>query len=753
MTKEKFIHGAGGGGGGGNRKTQPVVQQNVTQQVTVQAPVYTPTYTPDTPGLKSVSFAQTQFLICEGEIEGPLHGNTKEGLEKSVLLDQTPVRVGTVVSPQPSDLVFSWGRPPDQQSAVPGYYRISNTESVDIAVLEGFPVSRTVGSPSDEVDNYGKVLLTFQGLVRQTSKGDILPMSVEYRIDYTDATNTSRNVFNDTVSGKFSSQFQRSHEWKFEGTAPWVVRVTRVTANDQDRNNKNNQYLSAFSWTSVAVNLDQKLKYPHSSMLTVGLRADQYTQLPDVAIDLKGLKVQVPSNYNPETRVYTGTWDGTFKTAYTNNPAWVLYDIITKDRYGLGSYIETALVDKWTLYSIAQYCDQEVDASGGGKEPRFTCNLILQTSEEAWNVLQQLSSIFRGMLYYACGAIVAVQDREKAAVFTFNESNTLEDVSNDGKVSRGNFNYAGAAKRARHTVVLASWDDPNDNYQPRVEYIADEEGMARYGYRPTDLRLLGVTSRGQALRAANWTLLSEALLDDTVTFRSNEIGSAVRPGDIVKIADPNKAGVRYGGRIMNVSGNNVRLDAAPPTPAGGWAGATFTYMINGANNQPELVNRAISSVSSATVTLAAFAGTAPVAGNPWLIEVPSRVAQQFRITSVEEQGEGVYAYTGLRYRSDIYKAVDEGTDLTADQSFGFRFVKPGAPTITRGAVIFDNNTSKIEVAWTPAPTNNNLKASTYPPVITGCSGRPDDSKATAASLTASAGSRLTAKSTPKNRSR
>ena len=702
MTKAKRIHGAGGGGGGGGGN-QTV---NVTQNVNVQTPVYNPTYTPDDPGLRSNSFAQMQFLLCEGEVAGPAEGNTVEGLQKSVYLDNTPIQIGTEVVPQPDDLVFSWGRPATEQTGVPGFSQVSTPFGVDSEVRFGLPVAQSITAPDPNAPYRARVLLTFSGLVRSTDKGDVLGTSVDLTITYVNAVGTTHTPFDGEVSGKFSGQFQREFEFELQGAGPWRITVTRNTEDDDKRSGGGNQFRSAFNFSTVVLSLDQRFAYPLSSMLSLGIRADQYASLPQISVDMRGMIIDVPSNYDPETRVYTGTWDGTFKRAFSNNPAWILRDLIVADRYGLGSYIDADQVDRWTLYQVATYCDEQVPAPGGGTEPRFTCNLILQTSEQAWVVLQQLSSIFRGLLYYAGGSIVSIQDRPKPAIFTFNESNTIEEFDESGKVSQGNFVYSGSAQRARHTAVLASWDDPADNYQPRVEYIADEDGIARFGYKAMDLRLLGVTSRGQALRAANWALLSEALLHDTVAFRTNEIGSAVRPGDIVKIADPMKAARRYGGRIVAVSGNTVTLDDSPQIPQGGWAGSTFSYMTVDADGQPELTTRNISSMSGPTVNLVPnSSAVAPVVTFPWLIESPDRTAQEFRILTVEEQEDGIYSFTALRYREDIYNTVDFDTPLEDNEDYFYKPGNPQPPTWDTAQVIWDNNQAKLDLAWTPADTN------------------------------------------------
>ena len=612
---------------------------------------------------------------------------------------------------KPEDLVFSWGRQSSQQSGVPDYNRISETISVDTVCARGIPVTAAGTGSVTGGRYYARVLLTFQGLVTQVidgdeasrgNTGDVLTKKVEYRIRYSDSVGAVRTAFDGQVKGKFSSTFQRSHEFLLEGAGPtWNVSVERLTKNDDEVEADAYKDTSTFNFSTLVLSLDQKFNYAHSSMLSVGVRADNYSAIPNVSIEMKGLKIDVPSNYNPTNRTYSGIWDGTFKRAYSNNPAWVLRDLIINDRYGAGQYISEDSVDKWELYSIAQYCDENVPAPDGGNEPRFTCNLLLQSGAEAWNVLQQLSSIFRGLLYYAAALAVSAQDREKDPIFTFSEANTIEQFSDDGKVSAGNFTYAGTARRARHTVVLASWDDPEDNYETRIEYVTDDETFEAFGYRPMDLRMLGCTSRGQVLRAANWALLSERLLDDTITFSTNEIGMSMRPGDVIKVADTTKAALRIGGRISEVNGLNITLDEEPQNPPGGWGGATISWMYADAENNPQLqVANVVSHVDN-VVTIDSNGGNAPVATFPWLIEFPSRTAQLFRILTVEEQEGGVFSISALRYRSDIYDAVDFDTPLDEDENYLFKVVNPTVPTNVTAQVIWDNNTAKLETKWAP----------------------------------------------------
>lgn len=727
---QKEIYGAGSGGGGGGRGRGGGGQQIIQQTTVVNQPApapYQPTRVDDDEHLRSVSFAKMQYLLCEGEIEGPAYGTSqdtiKERLEKSVYLDGTPLRSLNGTSQfQPEDLVLSYGT--NIQDAVPDYDVVETPFDVSRVVKKDIPVSKFLEVPDIGASYKARVLITFQSLYYGDSRGNLLRTTVTYKVQYTDSLGVTRDVTpagGEVLNGKFSSQFVRQHQFDLEGSSPWNVTVTRVTEDDDDRNNGYAQYGSTFTFSNVTLSLKQKMRYPASAILTLGLRADTYQNIPDVTVHLKGTKVQIPSNYDPETRTYSGLWDGTFATqpAYTNNPAWVFYAIATNERWGLGKYIEPELIDKWTLYDIGRYCDQSVRKNNEGTEtePRFVCNLLLQTAEDAWVVLQQIATIFRGMLYYSGGSIIPVQNRDQNGdgttikpVFTFNESNTLTEYSDNGEVSLGNFSYAGVSRRARHTAVLVSYDDEDADYISRVEYLQDDEGLERYGYRALDLRLIGVTSRGQALRAANWALLTEKLLDDTVTFKTNELGSLVRPGDLIEIADPNKTEnqARRGGRISGISGNLVTLDSSQTLPNGvsSWTGAKLYFMIRG-SEEPRMESGTVTSISGSTVSISAWESTErPLVGDPWLLELGTVTGGvTYRVLTVSEEEQGIYAIAALRHRADIFSTVDTGTPLQDSEQFGITIVKPSAPTITSIKTIYTNEQMHIAVYWT-TPSNS-----------------------------------------------
>ena len=362
------IYGAGGGGGGGGgggdyeEPEKPVIAQ-------------------DDPALKSISFAKMQFLLCEGEIEGPAYGSTKEGLEKSVFLDDTPIRSSTdEVNPEPEDLVFSWGRDYSSQTGVPDYNRVTQVESVDTTCAYQKPVSKSVTGAVTSGAYYARVLLTWDALMASTTDGDrasgntgdVRTWRVNYKVSYLDGAGVERVAFDGNVDGKFSSSFQRSHEFLLEGVGPtWTIKVERLTVDDDYFDPAREVVRSSFNFSSVALSLDQKFSYPHSSMLTVGIRADNYSSIPNVSVELKGLKVEVPTNFDPITRTFSGTWDGTWKRAWTDCPPFILRDIILHDRYGAGQYIDASAVDKWSLYELAEYCCEQVPAPGGGTETTF----------------------------------------------------------------------------------------------------------------------------------------------------------------------------------------------------------------------------------------------------------------------------------------------------------------------------------------------------------------------------------------------
>ena len=305
------------------------------------------------------------------------------------------------------------------------------------------------------------------------------------------------------------------------------------------------------------------MRYPYSALLGIRINADQFQAVPTVGARLRGIRVRVPNNYNTGDRSYSGFWNGGLQApVWTNNPVWIYYDLLTNERYGCGRFLDASQIDLYSLYAISQYCDQLVSDGNGGVEPRFTCNCYIQNRDDAYSVLNGLASVFRGILYWSEGLIVASQDRPADPVRIYTEANVIQEVDDQGNITKPPFTYSGTARRARHTVAIVSYSDPPDFYKAKVEYVEDRAGIERYGYRETEIMAFGCASRGQAQRVGRWTLLTEQVETETVTFSVATEGLLVRPGEIIKIADPLKAGQRIGGRILSVSGNTATLDSA-----------------------------------------------------------------------------------------------------------------------------------------------------------------------------------------------
>jgi predicted phage tail protein len=359
--------------------------------------------------------------------------------------------------------------------------------------------------------------------------------------------------------------------------------------------------------------------------------------------------VKVPSNYNPTTRAYTGAWNGSFKIAWTDNPAWCFYDLLTNARYGLGENIDPAQVDKWTLYQIARYCDQLVPDGFGGMEPRFTCNLYLQGREDAFKVINSMASIFRGMIYYADGEILFSQDAPTDAVALFSPANVIE----------GMFTYQGADRRARHTAVLVSWNDPGDMYRQKIEYVADPEGIARWGVVQTELLAVGCTSQGQAHRMGRWLLFTEQHESETVSFRAGMDAVRCAPGDVIKIQDPVRSGVRRSGRVVASTTNTLTLDA-PVEMQPGISNTISVMLTDGTIHE---ANVAYTAGPVSTISFTPAATTAPAPGAMWVMASTALVPEQWRILSVTEVEPSIVEVNALYFNPGKFAAIENGITL------------------------------------------------------------------------------------------
>ena len=480
---------------------------------------------------------------------------------------------------------------------------------------------------------------------------------------------------NKTISGKSRGPVDFEYEYGMQGTGPWVVTVERVTADPTTTRISDDIYFKAI----VGI-IDRSFRYPNTALLGMKIGAENFSTVPRVSAELMGMKIKIPSNYNPYSRQYSGIWDGSFKTDWSNNPAWVFYDLLTNTRYGAGSFIGEANVDRYSLFPIAQYCDELVPNGRGGSEPRFTFNAYITDRGEAYEVLNALASAFRGMLYFNEGNVVAIQDKPKATTKIFTAANVIQKADDNGNVTEPPFSYEGTARRARKTIALVSWNDPEDDYKAKIEYVEDRDGLERYGYHETEVRAFGTTSQGQAQRIGRWILLTNQLETEMVTFKVATEGFFVLPGEVIGIADPAKGGKRYGGRVVSGSSSSSIAIDAPFTIAGG-ASYSLSIALPG-TVQTRVVVNGPGATSSLSVS-PAFSAT-PEAGAVWVLQENGSGLRQFRVISVNED-DGVVTVLASFYEETKFSLADQSTILSVRRSSTGRNVV--VPRVSGGSII------------------------------------------------------------------
>jgi predicted phage tail protein len=593
--------------------------------------------------LESRAMVRILDLIGEGEIEGLVNG------DYSVYLNETPLRNADGSYNFQNVTVDS--RPGTQgQTYIPGFESQETELSVGTEVTFSTPVVRAV---TDVNVNQVRVTVGCPSLLSTdestgNTAGTAVQMTVEVQPNggaYTPMT-ISADGSVDTISGKASSRYQRSYLITLPGTGPWNIRVSRVTADSDSLYLQNKTFLD--SYTEV---IDSKLTYPNSALVGVRFDAQQFSSVPSRAYHVRLKKIRIPSNYNPVTRAYTGAWNGTFTTAYSNNPAWCFYDLITNTRYGLGSYIPEALADKWTLYTIAQYCDVMVSDGKGGTEPRFTLNVYIQAREEAIKLLQDLASVFRGMVYWSTNSVYAVQDSPADPVAIFNGTNVIDQQ----------FLREGSGRKARHTAVVVQWNDPDNFFKPTPEYVPDAEGIARFGLRKLDVVGFGCSSQGQAQRIGKWILYTEKYEAEVISWRTGLDASYVRPGNVVKIVDPLRYTTRMGGRVAAATSNSVTIDA-PYTilPA-------TTYTLTVVQPDGTFVDRVLTNAAGATsvLTFATALPTTDIVQAVYVLSTAALTPEYVRVLSIVEDGPTTYKITGLQHYSAKYALVEQNVTLQA----------------------------------------------------------------------------------------
>lgn len=614
-------------------------------------PPSAPVESPDS--LRSRQRARVIDLVSEGEIGGLVGGL------KSVYLDDTPVQ-NADGSYNFTGITLVERKGTQAQSYIPGFPTSEAETAVATEVKYATPVVRSV---SDGNINAVRVTLGIPALMSQNpTTGDISGTSVQIAIDVQTAGGGYVERIADIISGKSSSRYQRCYRVALTGPGPWDIRLRRLTADSVSAGLRN-----ATWFDSITEIIDAKLRYPNSALVATELYADMFRVVPTRGFDIQGLLVQVPTNYDPLTRIYSGTWDGTFKRAWTDNPAWCYHDMVVESRYGCGDYIDAAQIDKWELYTIGQYCDGLVPDGFGGTEPRFRCNLFIQTREDAFKVLAALSSIFRAFAYWADGQVVVSQDAPADAVALFTAANVVD----------GTFDYPGSDKAVRHTVCLVAWNDPADRYRQKFEYVPDLDGIARWGVQQTEIVAVGCTSRGQAHRLGKWLLWTELNETETVSFRAGiDVLNGVAPGRVIAVADAFRAGRRLGGRIVAAAGASVTLDASVTIEV------AKTYELSAVLPNGSVESRAVTSAPgvAATLALASAFTVDPLAGAIWVLAVSDLAPTAWRVISVAEVEPTVYEITALARNPAKFAAVEDDIKLDPVPTSAISAVPPPSPS-------------------------------------------------------------------------
>lgn len=491
------------------------------------ASAHTPTEAPNT--LQSRSTARIIDLISEGEVEGVVGGL------QGIYLDNTPIQNADDSFNFSNIIIDARAGTPDQPS-IPGFPAVESVFGVGVEIKNSAPVVRAIANAEATA---ALVTIRLDGLQTvDTSTGDINPTTVQIAIDVQMDGGGWVDVSpgNVVFSGKTSSAYQRSFRIARPRAGDWAIRTRRITGDNSSSTLTNKTY-----WDSVTEIEDYQLQYPHSAIIGYQVDAQSFGgNVPKRLVRLRGLKTRVPTNYDPVARTYTGVWNGTFKNAWHSNPAWALLECIANDRWGIGEYVPDAFRDKWTLYSIAQYCDVSVPDGFGGWEPRYTFNFAIASAQQALSLLMSIASVFRGMIYWGAAGVTASADRALDPVKLVTPANVIGGI----------INWGGGSLKARHTVAIVTWYDPDDFCQPAYEVIEGSPAdIARFGYRTMEVVAVGCTSRGQAHRMGKWAIETEASEAETCGWQAAWDHSDVYPGEIVAVADPAYSGVQFGGRV------------------------------------------------------------------------------------------------------------------------------------------------------------------------------------------------------------
>ncbi|WP_320738137.1 host specificity protein J [Enterobacter sp. 168J2] len=587
----------------------------------------TPTEQPD--DLQSVAKAKILVALGEGEFAGQLTG-------KDIYLDGTALE-NADGSQNFSGVTWEFRAGTQAQNYIQGIPGTENEISVGTEVSSATAWTRTFTNTQLSAV---RLRLKWPSLFKQEDDGDLVGYSVNYAIDLQTDGGAWQTVLNTSVTGKTTSGYERSHRIDLpQAGSTWTIRLRKITSDANSA--KIGDTMTLQSFTEV---IDAKLRYPNTALLYIEFDSSQFNgSIPQISCEPRGRVIRVPDTYDPETRTYSGTWTGAFKWAWTDNPAWIFYDLVVSDRFGLGHRLTAANIDKWTLYQVAQYCDQMVpDGKGGnGTEPRYTCNVYIQDRNDAYTVLRDFAAIFRGMTYWGGDQIVALADMPRDVDYSYTRANVVG----------GRFTYSSSTTKSRYTTALVSWSDPGNAYADAMEPVFEQALVARYGFNQLEMTAIGCTRQSEANRKGRWGILTNNK-DRVVSFDVGLDGNIPQPGYIIAVADELLSGKVMGGRISAVNGRVIKLDRVADAVAGD---RLILNLPSGVSQ-----SRTIQAVNGESVTVTTAYSETPQAEAVWVVESDELYAQQYRVVSVSEKDDGTFSITGAWHDPDKYARIDTG---------------------------------------------------------------------------------------------
>ena len=589
----------------------------------------TPTEAPDS--LRSVAIAKMLIAVGEGEFEGT-------PTARDIYLDNTPLQdpQGNMNFP---NVKWEWRTGAVDQTYIQGIPSVENETTISTELRSGTPWVRAINNTQLSAV---RVRFAWPALQSVDAGGNINGYRIEYKVELATDGGAYQPVLSEAVDGKTTSVYERTRRIDLpKATTGWLMRITRITPNQN--NNKISDTMQIAGFTEV---IDAKIRYPNTALLYIEFSAEQFRSIPAVTVETKLKKMQVPSNYDPVSRSYSGVWDGTFKQAWTDNPVWMTYDITTADRFGLGRRIKPWMVDKWELYRISQYCDQLVPDGKGGQEPRFICSLNLQSKADAWSLLRDISAIYRGMTYWAQGQVFTLSDMPRATDFDF--------AYTRANVIDGKFTYSSASERTRYTRALVSYDNPLNNYDTDVTAVTDQKLQRRYGDNPLEISAIGCTRESEAQRRGKWALLTNSK-DRAVTFKVGLDGRIPLPGYVIPIADELLAGRAIGGRISAVNGKVIKLDRDTQAKPGD------RLILNLPDGKCE--GRTVEVVSGRQVTVTVAYSVTPEPELVWALDADDLAVPLYRVVSVARPEPGVFEISAVQYDPSKFAHIDTGARL------------------------------------------------------------------------------------------